>query len=364
MGTLYKYRILAVLFTFCLCFFSSPVVLAVRSNCGGVNSRFCCYGQEDRGGCIPYSAESNCTCDDGYLCILDHPGMETMGWCEAVSCGGAGETCCRPDQQHPQPWCDMVGEVPGLLCKADPDYPASGLKCFSCGGAVNEDCCEGNVCKEGLACIQKGGGLQWVCCEDSDGDGECDEDPIDIECGEVGMPCCFKEGDGSLRRCLNDEVEEDPSSCYCNGSSSCTVSADNYGYAVCIDRSICGYIGQRCCDTDQACIEGYCYHSSRICLSEERPVPTIKDAAYNGPVIDSLEKILGPVVKILYYGGLMLGIFYIIISGYKLMVSQGNPQQTQDAQEQLTAAILGIIFILLSVTILRVILGKVMGITM
>jgi hypothetical protein len=46
------------------------------------------------------------------------------------------------------------------------------------------------------------------------------------------------------------------------------------------------------------------------------------------------------------------------------MVSQGNPQQTQDAQEQLTAAILGIIFILLSVTILRVILGKVMGITM
>ena len=45
------------------------------------------------------------------------------------------------------------------------------------------------------------------------------------------------------------------------------------------------------------------------------------------------------------------------------MVSQGNPQQTQDAQEQLTAAIVGIIFILLSVTILRIILGRVIGVT-
>jgi hypothetical protein len=98
-----------------------------------------------------------------------------------------------------------------------------------------------------------------------------------------------------------------------------------------------------------------------ICCVEDLKPP--KDAAYRGPLIDSLDKILGPIVKILYYGGLMIGIFYIILSGYRLMVSQGNPQQTQDAQEQLTAAILGIIFILLSVTILRIILGKVIGIT-
>jgi hypothetical protein len=43
------------------------------------------------------------------------------------------------------------------------------------------------------------------------------------------------------------------------------------------------------------------------------------------------------------------------------MVSQGNPQQTQDAQEQLTAAIFGIVFILLSVTIIRLILTKIIG---
>jgi len=43
------------------------------------------------------------------------------------------------------------------------------------------------------------------------------------------------------------------------------------------------------------------------------------------------------------------------------MTSEGNPQMVQQGQEQLTAAILGIIFILLSAAILRVIISSILG---
>jgi hypothetical protein len=74
-----------------------------------------------------------------------------------------------------------------------------------------------------------------------------------------------------------------------------------------------------------------------------------------------LSKLLGPVAKVLYYGGLAIGIFFIILSGYNLMTSGGNPQKTQSAQEQLTAAIIGIMFILLSSTILRIVVDEIIG---
>jgi hypothetical protein len=45
------------------------------------------------------------------------------------------------------------------------------------------------------------------------------------------------------------------------------------------------------------------------------------------------------------------------------MVSQGNPQQTQDAQEQLTAAVVGTVFILLSLTILGILLTSIIGLS-
>lgn len=45
----------------------------------------------------------------------------------------------------------------------------------------------------------------------------------------------------------------------------------------------------------------------------------------------------------------------IIISGYRLMSSQGNPERVQAAREQLTSAIVGLLFIIFSITILQII---------
>lgn len=52
-------------------------------------------------------------------------------------------------------------------------------------------------------------------------------------------------------------------------------------------------------------------------------------------------------------GGIAL--LLIIISGYKLLASQGNPEAIKGAREQLTAAIVGLLFIILSLVMLQVI---------
>lgn len=52
-------------------------------------------------------------------------------------------------------------------------------------------------------------------------------------------------------------------------------------------------------------------------------------------------------------GGIAL--LLIIVSGYRLMTSQGNPERVQGAREQLTSAIVGLLFIIFSLSILTII---------
>lgn len=76
----------------------------------------------------------------------------------------------------------------------------------------------------------------------------------------------------------------------------------------------------------------------------------------------SLTGLVEPVVRILFYLGLLLGIGFIVYSGFLLMTSEGDPSKAREGQEQLTAAVIGIAFILLSVFILRIILNQLIGI--
>lgn len=52
-------------------------------------------------------------------------------------------------------------------------------------------------------------------------------------------------------------------------------------------------------------------------------------------------------------GGIAL--LLIIFSGYRLLASQGNPEAVKGAREQLTAAIVGLLFIILALVILQII---------
>lgn len=107
-----------------------------------------------------------------------------------------------------------------------------------------------------------------------------------------------------------------------------------------------------------------CVYSKDSCSGcggaiDDTPRGKFNDLFYSGPIIKNIESILVPLGKILYYGGLFIGMAFIVVAGYTLMTSEGNPQKTQEGQEQLTAAILGIAFILLSSAILRVIISLV-----
>ncbi len=69
----------------------------------------------------------------------------------------------------------------------------------------------------------------------------------------------------------------------------------------------------------------------------------------------SPEKFVGTLFGIILglSGGIAL--ILIIVSGYNLMFSQGNAEKVQGARETLTSAIVGLLFIILSLVILQVI---------
>lgn len=59
-------------------------------------------------------------------------------------------------------------------------------------------------------------------------------------------------------------------------------------------------------------------------------------------------------------GGILL--ILIIINGYKLMTSQGDPEKIKDAREGIIAAIAGILLIIFAITILQIITVDIIGI--
>lgn len=82
------------------------------------------------------------------------------------------------------------------------------------------------------------------------------------------------------------------------------------------------------------------------CLSVDTALGNIstQPAAF----VNSIFKIL-----LGFAGG--VAILLIIAAGYEMMTSQGNPEKVKGARERLTAAIVGLLFIIFSVAILQII---------
>ena len=329
-----------------------------------------------------------------------------------------GKSACPTDQDMSPSYTYCATDPVWDRCKCvDPsDYGYEVPLCDECSG---EDACGGG-CEQGYRCVEKTGEHFYtgephtvLVCEE---DPSCQEDAQCAQLGKCGSSagmcptnhvCTDPDNDGKNFVCVLDTAGSycTPFEGACPRLGECGSARDgnqgkycelntNSPYKTYWVDADCLYLHDRSeCDCDiccgavgaynEECVHNGCGYDARCesgekceyyepdniwkCSAGEHPdclaAEKAKESEYKGPVIDSLEKILGPIVKILYYGGLSIGVLFIIISGYKLMVSQGNPQQTQDAQEQLTAAILGIIFILLSVTILRIILGNIIGVS-
>ena len=62
--------------------------------------------------------------------------------------------------------------------------------------------------------------------------------------------------------------------------------------------------------------------------------------------------------NILFPIGLVVGLFADGFAGYTIMTSQGSPEKVKEGSEKLTSAVVGMIFIVLSIVILRIIIGS------
>ncbi len=72
---------------------------------------------------------------------------------------------------------------------------------------------------------------------------------------------------------------------------------------------------------------------------------------------NALNELTTIIFNILMPASVIIGILLIVKAGYTLMTSQGDPAKTQDGKEQLTSAIMGLLFVLLSIGILRAIVS-------
>ena len=76
--------------------------------------------------------------------------------------------------------------------------------------------------------------------------------------------------------------------------------------------------------------------------------PTVDPGLFGG--------VVGDIYNVLYPIAIIYGIFQIVISGYKIMASEGEPKKLDEAKQHLTDSIIGVIFVILAVVILRIII--------
>jgi len=75
----------------------------------------------------------------------------------------------------------------------------------------------------------------------------------------------------------------------------------------------------------------------------------------------SLSTLIGDIYNILFPIAIVYGVFEIIVAGYKIMQSQGEPRTLDDAKQHLTDSLIGIVFVILAVVILRAIIKTFLG---
>ena len=140
----------------------------------------------------------------------------------------------------------------------------------------------------------------------------------------------------------------------CSGESTCL----SYG-------SECTPGGTSCCQSGSTEIRCEPQRTGFRCQDPLQPIepfgqqtrgtrcPTCYDD-YGDPdvILDILYRISVP-------AAIILGLFIVATCGYKIMTTHGDPRQLKDAQECITSAIIGLLFIMLSVSILRLVISSI-----
>ena len=320
------------------------------------------------GGPNPITGTAEYTCDDriypGLICDSttdpNFPKCYVPAPPSPNTCTSPGSACCKDKDPHyctgttlvcgTSDTCATCGVTNGPCCAGD----KCGAGTYCTGGTCKLNSTDINCDAEGKSCCRAGDSAATTFCKNgfvcADRTNCCDPNKVGSacygnRCGSVSGPCCFERG-----------------SPYCNNNLQCVAGA--CAAPTPIDTS-CGYMNKVCCpgiEVGQPCYDGLVCLANLHCGDGNAPsVVTPTYTPYNSHTIKDLSQLLGPIVKILFYVGLTLGGIFIVYAGYLLMTSEGDPQKVKEGQEHLTSAILGTIFILLSLYILKVIISMVTG---
>lgn len=295
--------------------------------------------------CVPISngslCYSDCQCDDGVTCGVAGDGEKRCG----------GENCIEPlitwPYQHSAE-CDPDGlpccSVDGYAYDCLPD-PSNTDTYICTAGDECADRCE-NI--ENTFLVDSDEAAEVPCCTPGDENRNLTPPEASQECNSPNLGHYCIES-----RCIIywDDCRNDDDRC-CH---------DESGF-VCVDGSCVPPDNGECEGTECCRAPGYVCNGQGDCVPDTtgRCVPTVQVAPYTGPPIEFSE-LLSSIYRLLYPVTLFIGAFLIGKSGYKLMTSEGDPRKVKEGQEELTSAILGSFFILLSVVILRVIISGILG---
>ena len=77
---------------------------------------------------------------------------------------------------------------------------------------------------------------------------------------------------------------------------------------------------------------------------------------------NSVGKFIGNILPYIFGAAAIALLIYLILGGFQLMTSQGDPKAAQGAQAKITNAVIGFIIVIFAYVIIRL-LGTVLGLT-
>jgi hypothetical protein len=266
-----------------------------------------CIGENDSG------------CDSGDCC--QPPDTEVPMQCIADFCirlcqaDGGGcvlpGDCCQPathGYDHVQ-ICDRPAGAPSGVCSID---PGSGCG-FGMEQCATQPCCSSPPSPIALKCYDAVG----LCGP------KCVTQPRELCGGPLGVPCCTPE----LQECIIPPGDE---------------------WGSCIFKYEFGALGADCgdpmdlpCRTGLLCLEGKCKSNE-----------------------EAWKNFLGIIVRvaqILYAVAAVIDFTLVIKAAYAFLVSQGVPQAVKSAQETLSSAVIGLVFLVTSATIVTIVFRVLLG---
>lgn len=248
-----------------------------------------------------------------YLLFLLVPEVSKAAPCHGNSCGPGNECqigfrCDGAGTCVQDTTCDVIQCNPLTYCNASGGC-AFGFRCTSSGGG-------GQACQPDTTCLGECSTIGAACGADP----SCSPNE-NCEAGALGVPDCVFD-----------------TACVA-GNVTCTVG-------------LCGAAAG--CPTGEMCIGAgggtTCYPTPNCAVCTTPSCQII--ANFDANIAEAVSKIYNiffPVV-------ILLGVVFVIVAGYIFMTSQGAPEKVKLGSESLTSAITGIIFVVLSMVILRVII--------